>query len=54
MERFYFPPLSLFPVLENKNVTFSCWCGVVRAKRTAKAIHVNAFSDSREALCCAG
>ena len=23
--RFYFPPLSMFPVLENKSVTFSCW-----------------------------
>ena len=23
--RFYFPPLSMFPMLENTNVTFSCW-----------------------------
>ena len=23
--RFDFPPLSMFPMLENKNVTFSCW-----------------------------
>ena len=53
MEQNYFPLLSLFPVLENKNVPFSVWCGVVLRKASGSCFARLAEKEKSHTGSCA-